>query len=105
MSRYEFTEQGERDLENIIDYTVTKWGRPQADKYIDGLEQLTQKLADQPDIGTGRSDLYAGLLSFPYTSHVLYFVKQPHGITVIRVLHKHMMPGRHIDAKSDLKAK
>ena len=32
----------------------------------------------------------------PYVSHIVYYVKQPHGITVIRALHKRMDPKLHI---------
>lgn len=39
MPRYDVTEQAERDLEAITDYTREHWGRLQAEDYLDGLEQ------------------------------------------------------------------
>lgn len=48
-----------------------------------------------------RDALFAGLLSFPYLSHILYYVEQPHGITIIRVLHKRMDPERHLPPESN----
>ncbi len=96
MPHYEFTDQAEIDLDTITDYTVEHWGKAQAEKYLDGLEELVQNLVESPNLGVNRNRLLEGLISFPYVSHILYYVKQPHGITIIRVLHKRIDPKRHI---------
>lgn len=101
MPRYEFTETAQNDLEEITDFTLARWGREQAEKYLDGLEQLAQNLADFPELGADRGALLAGLISFPYVSHNIYYVQQPHGITAVRVLHKRM-DQRHIFNKSNV---
>lgn len=75
MQIYDFTDKAELDLEKIIDYTVEHWGNLQATQYIDALERVAQVLADNPDIGIKRDALSAGLLSFPYQSHILYYLK------------------------------
>jgi len=90
MPSYKFTDKAEADLEDIIDYTVEQWGSVQAIKYVDTLEELAQTLADNPKLGRNRDIFISGLLSFNYESHVLYYVEEPHGITVLRVLHKRM---------------
>ena len=95
MPDYRFTPEARDDLQGIIDYTLDHWGKKQARKYIDGLEELGARFAEQPGLGMNRSDLINGLISFPYVSHVLYYVQQDHGITIIRVLHKHMEAKRH----------
>ncbi|MFK5986776.1 MAG: type II toxin-antitoxin system RelE/ParE family toxin [Pseudomonadota bacterium] len=92
MSNYIFTEQAEADLANIVDYTLENWGTLKAHKYIDGLEELAQMLADNPDIGIKREKLFNGLLCFPYESHMLYYFKQANRVAVIRVLHQNMEP-------------
>ncbi len=96
MADYKFTEKAERDLEGIIDCTYQQWGEQQVHTYLDGLEDRGQLLADNPDLGVKREGTFAGLLSFPYESHILYYLKQAHGITVVRVLHKHMDPVKHL---------
>ena len=96
MPHYEFTAQAERDLEAIVDYTVEHWGARQAEGYLNGLENLAQNLAETSDLGMRRDGLIEGLISFPYISHNLFYVKQAHGITIIRVLHKKMEPMNHI---------
>ena len=91
-SRYQFTDKAERDLEAIIDYTVQKWEISQGNTYLDGLESRAQLLAEYPDLGAARETLSAGLLSFPYESHILYYTKHARGIVILRVLHQHMDP-------------
>jgi len=95
-SRYQFTDKAERDLEGIIDYTAQEWGTSQANTYLDGLESRAQLLAENPDLGIARETLSAGLLSFPYESHILYYKKHTHGIALLRVLHQHMDPLKHL---------
>ena len=96
MAEYRFTQNAEYDLEEIIDYTVQQWNEQQALRYLDGLETQGQRLADNPDIGAKRDSIAEGLLSFPYESHILYYFKMPHGITILRVLHQSMDPVRHL---------
>jgi toxin ParE1/3/4 len=93
---YKFTAEAERDLEEITDYTLQQWDVAQTLAYLDGLEALGQLLADNPDLGTKRDSLSNGLLSFPYESHILYYMKQSHGITIVRVLHQRMDPMKYL---------
>ena len=95
-SRYHFTDNAERDLEGIIDYTVQQWGVSQANTYHDGLDSRAQLLGENPDLGMARETLFEGLLSFPYESHILYYKKHARGIVILRVLHQHMDPLKHL---------
>ena len=94
--RYQFTDKAERDLVDIIDNTIQEWGAAQATTYLDGLETRAQLLAENPDLGTARETISRGLLSFPYESHILYYKKHTHGIVIVRVLHQHMDPVKHL---------
>jgi len=94
--RYQFTDKAERDIEGIIDHTVQEWGVSRANTYLDGLESRAQLLAENPGLGTARETLSEGLLSFPYESHILYYKKHVHDIVIVRVLHQHMDPVKHI---------
>lgn len=87
MANFYFTEQAEKDLEAIIDFTVQRWGVAQSHNYIDDLEALAQILADNPMLGTERNELSQGLCGFPYQSHVLFYVRTKDGIAIVRVLH------------------
>ncbi len=94
--RYQFTDRAEHDLEGIIDYTVQEWGVSQANTYLDGMESRAQPLAENPDLGTPRETISAGLFSFPYGSHILYYKKHARDIVIVRVLHQHMDPVKHL---------
>ena len=96
MQIVDFTDKAERDLEKIIDFTVEHWGNLQASQYIDALEKMAQMIADNPEIGVKRDVLSAGLLSFPYQSHILYYIKNYHGVTFVRVLHANIDPVKHL---------
>jgi len=91
---YKFTEKAELDLAAIVDFTLQTWGAAQTVKYIDGLEDLAETLAQIPDLGTAREDLHKGLIVFPYERHLLFYRKERHGITIVRILHDSMdVPG------------
>ena len=96
MAKYKFTREAEHDLEDIVDYTANKWGLEQALHYIDSLEKRCQIITDNPSIGTSRGELAKNLLCFPHESHMLYYIKQRHGITIVRVLHQSMEPQNRI---------
>lgn len=87
MANFYFTEQAEKDLEAIIDFTFQRWGVAQSHNYIDDLEALAQILADNPLLGTERDELSQGVRSFPSQNHALFYVLQKDGITIVRVLH------------------
>ena len=87
MASYIFTEQAEQDLAAIIDFTQGRWGKAQANNYLDNLCTKAQTLADNPALGFPREALAAGLLSFPHQSHIIFYLPQPDGITIVRVLH------------------
>lgn len=87
MANFYFTEQAEKDLEVIIDFAAQRWGVAQSHNYIDDLEALAQILANNPLLGTERDELSQGLRSFPYQSHLLFYVLRKGGITIVRVLH------------------
>ncbi|MCB1677240.1 MAG: type II toxin-antitoxin system RelE/ParE family toxin [Halioglobus sp.] len=96
--RYQFTAKAERDLERLIDYNAREWGTgiSQTHTYLDGLESRARLLAENPDLGMARETLFEGLLSFPYESHILYYKKHTRGIVIVRVLHQHMDPVKHL---------
>ena len=96
MSGFIFTDKAETDLADIIDFILEQWGVEKARKYINGLEETAQMLADNPDIGIRRSYLLEELLCFPYESHMLYYYKQSNEIAIIRVLHQNIEPENHL---------
>lgn len=93
---YRFTQRAEHDLEEIIDYTLQQWGAHQTNSYIDNLEDQCRLLADNPRLGVRRDEIRDGLFSFPYESHILYYVMDSNDIVIVRVLHQGMDPMKHL---------
>jgi toxin ParE1/3/4 len=96
MQAVDYTDKAENDLAGILRFSLSKWGAKQANRYLDGLEQLTASLAEQPAMGSGCEDLASGLQAFPYQSHVLYYLVEPTRLVIVRVLHKRMNPALYL---------
>jgi len=95
MARFSFTDHAENDLVEIVDYSNETWGVRQTTKYIDGFYAQAQIISENPNMGLERSTLAAGLFSFPFESHVIFYFQEPKGIIITRVLHKKMDWVRH----------
>ena len=96
MNNYRFTDEAEKDLEDIIGNTQGNWGEDQVALYLNGLEKHLNILLNNPDIGIKRTSLAKGLVSFPYESHVIFYVKDANGIMIIRILQKAMDPLKYL---------
>ena len=92
------------------------FGPLQRDRYAEMIDRAVLLISQNPERpgSASQDDLAAGLRSFPVSraaarggaaSHVLFYrVESMHdgnpGIVVIRILHNHMDPGRHISGDS-----
>jgi toxin ParE1/3/4 len=81
-----FTEQAQRDLENISDY-IARDNLTNALRFVDRLEARCRLHSLHPLLGRSRNDLRPGLRSFPFGRYVIFYRPLHDGIEVIRVLH------------------
>ena len=95
MTICKYTDSAKRDLHDIIEYTVTPWGKQQTIKYLGELERTSIILSHNPNTGTVRNDIYPKLLSFAIKKHVIYYLKQKEGIVVVRILYASMCHKLH----------
>ena len=58
-----------------------------ADAFIDSIDRKLHELADSPHIGRSRTELLAGLSSFPFGRYIIFYLIVPGGIEIVRVLH------------------
>ena len=79
-----------RDLEDIADDTLEKWGADQAAAYLRDLDARFRWLADNPDPGRARDDVAKGYRCFPEGRHMIFYLKRPDHIAIIGVPHKAM---------------
>ena len=96
MSNYRLTPDAQSDLIEIRRYTVEQWGEAQSKKYLSELRQTIRVLAETPSLGKPRPEVGMNVLSFPHVSHVIYTVMHDQQLVVFGVLHKRMVPVKHL---------
>ncbi len=97
MSNCRFTPDAQSDLIDIRRYALKQWGEEaQSKKYLSEMRQTVQLLAETPSLGKYRPDVEINVLSFPHGSHVIYYVVHEQLLVVFGVLHKRMVPVKHL---------
>ncbi len=102
MADFRLTPEAKSDLIKIRHFTKQNWGSKQSKKYISELRQTMLLLADNPSLGKARPEVGLDVFSFPYPSHVIYYMVHKQQLVVFGVLHKSMIPLKHLSGR-DLK--
>ena len=84
------------DLDGIFEYTIVNFGLAQAQDYLSGLHERFGSLSEQPLLGRSAMRLSPKLRRHEYRSHVVFYVPQDGGVTIVRVLHRSMDAPRHL---------
>lgn len=95
MSNYRLSPLAGEDLFKIISITIQSWGSAQAKVYAQTIDAALLKLAQYPDFGRERSDIYNGARSFPVEKHIVFYQISDNGIDVARILHQRMDLTKH----------
>ena len=95
MPNYRLSPLAGEDLFKIISTTIEPWGSAQAQVYAQTLESALLKLAQYPDFGKERHDVYNGAKSFPVEKHIVFYQISNNGIDVARILHQRMDLSKH----------
>src|ERR1700722_8865604 len=97
MAKYELAQRARTDLSSIGRFTKKEWGETQTERYLAQLERDLELLAS--NTGLGR---FAGtkqrpdVRRFESGSHVVFYKIVDSGIVIGRILHKKMLPKRHV---------
>ena len=92
MGRFRLSRRAEVGL--LSDYTLHKWGKAQAARYIGELEVCCQTLADNPALGRLCDHVRPGLHPHEPGTHVVFYRPERSGIVVSRILHQRILPNR-----------
>ncbi|MGL1956892.1 MAG: type II toxin-antitoxin system RelE/ParE family toxin [Colwellia sp.] len=95
MSNYRLSPLAEEDLFKIISTTIESWGSAQAKVYAQTIDSALLKLAQYPDFGRERSDVYNGARSFPVEKNIVFYQVSDNSIDVARILHQRMDLSKH----------
>ena len=99
MNKYTLSPNATRSLEYIGEYSLNEFGRKQTAIYLGNLHKRMEYLAENPKLGTQRTDLFSDGSCYSYFegSHTIYYeIANKNTINIIDVLHQSMEPSRHL---------
>lgn len=86
MRRISLSDLARNDLDEIW-FSIAVENLPAADRVIDRVHELLQKLRDFPEMGIERTDIRAGIGNFPCGNYPMFYWPGPDGITVVRIVY------------------
>lgn len=78
------TPEAERDVREILAYTLAEWGREQRNAYFVVLKQAVRRLQRFPEMGRM---IGSGIRELPVSHHVILYRYEKDAITILRVMH------------------
>ena len=87
------------DIEEIRDRTVRHWGEAQAERYTRTIRDACEALGDGTLSGRSAEDIRAGYRKAAVGSHVLFHRVRADVVEIVRILHRSMDVGRHIQPR------
>ncbi|MFB8003686.1 type II toxin-antitoxin system RelE/ParE family toxin [Nocardia sp. NPDC056000] len=96
MSRYLLSPAAQTDLEEIYDYTRSRWDLARAEDYIRALQHAIERAAADPRIGRECDEIRPGYRKLPAGSHVLFYRLTDGAADIVRILHQRMDVDRHL---------
>ena len=95
MPSFRSSARARADIFEIAVFTIQRWNEAQADKYLAGLKELCQRLAEGDAEGRARDDIAPGLHRIGYMSHAVFYRLTSYGVRIVRVLHQRLLPDLH----------
>ncbi len=96
MADYKLSRLAAKDIANIYEYGILKFGLKQSQIYLREMEMSLEVLSQRPEIGIDSFFLTIRLLRFRQKSHVIFYKKEDNGIRVVRILGSKMDFVRHL---------
>lgn len=94
--RLRFSLLAEWDLHEIFEYTRKRWSDEQALKYAIEMDDTFRLLLRHTDSGRALPEPYDSFRALRHRAHVAYYVYADDELTIVRVLHKNMLPLRYL---------
>ena len=85
---YKLSEQAELDIEDILEFSLERFGYAQALAYSDGLEKVLELLGRDPHVGELHEWIAEGVRRFCYQVHSIYYVETMECAFILRVIHQ-----------------
>ena len=92
MKKYRLTRQADQHLGDIYLYTAERFGRAQADSYLQGFAAIFDLLADNPRMGRAADHIRPGLRRHEHAGHVVFYRETGEGLLIVGVIHSRRRP-------------
>jgi toxin ParE1/3/4 len=92
----EFTPKAQRDIEEIWDYSLERFGFEKAEAYLRELQRAVKAVAEDPRRGLACDTIRSGYRKFPVGSHIVFFRGSENRFVIVRILHRRMDFERHL---------
>ncbi len=95
-NNYKTSKLAEEDLLDIFLKGIENFGVKKAQQYSLEMEKAFNLLADYPEMGKSRDELFPGALSFSVGSHIVFYRIDIKQIEISRILHRRMDYEQHL---------
>jgi len=92
LRKFSVSKPAQSDMRVILKYTFEQWGKEQAVRYAQGLQDCFQVLAESPEAGRACDEISKHLRRHEHGKHVVFYLLNQTGIRIVRVLHGQMVP-------------
>jgi toxin ParE1/3/4 len=86
MPQFRLTEPAIQDIEQIADYIARESGLDQADRFLTKLDAKFAKIAQFPNLGRQRSEIFPGLRSLPIDQYLILYIPANQDVDILRVV-------------------
>lgn len=86
-SKLLLTRRALQDIQGIFDYSVERWGKRVAEKYLDDIESGLDRVKTQPALLRPEPDFHEALTFYRVNKHLLVCDARPESIVVLTVVH------------------
>lgn len=84
---YRLSSAAERDIADILEYSLLNFGVDTAQRYVTALEGCFATLSDNPTFGRSAEDLRVGYRRHTHQSHTIFYLVEGADVVIQRVLH------------------
>jgi toxin ParE1/3/4 len=80
------TLRASQDIEAIADYLAARSSLNSAERFLSNIDATLQRIAQFPELGRKRDELYPGSRSFPYQRYLIFYRLLNNDIEIFRVV-------------------
>ena len=93
--RLDLSDSAQQDFQDILSYTLLKWGEHQFVEYKNLLDSALNAIVYNPTVGRMKNG--STIRIFPVGRHMVFYRLEKNIVYVIRILHDRMNAALHLD--------